>query len=604
MAGWLGALLQHAARRSSEVDWCAASGGIHCTSELGWRFFTACGLERNVHWWRYDFEALALPSLTALGANARHILVLGGVSGGGVINSFLQSSDVEEVLWVSEMKSVIKAAARCVPSLSWLARPEPRLRVVHLDTQEFLRSAAVNAGYFDIVVQDTLSLYRDEKRERSHWSDVTEDYFAAWRLEVIQQLLSPRGLLVATAGYLTTPRSLRVAYDALAPYFKLRQPLQFAAPDTAHATGVTIAFIAGGDEGTTQMNQSWWRAQSIETCFYTEEMHAALLAPSKTLMKILGLGSAPPNVNDLPRRTCAYEDAWNKEGLLFARQSKFQKLQVKNEKPSEDSSGCTALFLDDELQETDVYGDFYHEAMVHVAMAQLGPNAQRVLLLGGGDGGAASLALKYPEVEVLQVEIDEMVIETSQRFFQNFSSAFGHPRHKLIVADAVRWVEQNWREMQQTFDLCIIDSTDEPLASVWSGKFYKHLKSMLKAHGAVVQNVGNQLDTLAEFRAWHLPLFRQRRLINCLTPDYESPYFLAFLADVEINPVNWTWWTSLNISTIYYHPGLHDALLAIPKETIDSYVDGKEWVPHDAVYSKQHFGAAVSQSRSPRSGEL
>jgi hypothetical protein len=31
--------------------------------------------------------------------------------------------------------------------------------------------------------QDTLSLYRDEKRERSHWSDVTEDYFAAWRLE-------------------------------------------------------------------------------------------------------------------------------------------------------------------------------------------------------------------------------------------------------------------------------------------------------------------------------------------------------------------------------------------------------------------------------------
>ena len=40
--------------------------------------------------------------------------------------------------------------------------------------------------------------------------------------------------------------------------------------------------------------------------------------------------------------------------------------------------------------------------------------------------------------------------------------------------------------------------------------------------------------------------------------------------------VNWTWWTSLNISTIYYHPGLHDALLAIPRETIDSYVDGKE----------------------------
>eukprot|EP00435_Cladocopium_sp_Y103_P066213 s27_g28.t1 len=582
------------------MDWCAASGGISCISDHGWRFFTACELERNVHWWRYDFEALALPSLTALGANARRILVLGGVSGGGVISSFLQSSDVEEVLWVSEMRSVIKAAGRCVPSLSWLARPDPRLRVVHLDTQEFLR-LAVDAGHFDIVFQDTLSLYRDEKRS-PHWkSDVTKDYFAAWRLEVIQQLLSPRGLLVATAGYLTTPRSLRVAYDALAPYFKQRHTLQFSAPDTAHATGVTIAFIAG-DESTMQMNQSWWRAQSIETCFYTEEMHAALLAPSKTLMKILGLGSAPPNVNDLPRRTCAYEEAWNLEKNLFAQRSKFQKLKVKKEKPSEDTTGCTSLFLDNELQETDVYGDFYHEAMVHVAMAQLGAsrNGQRVLLLGGGDGGAASQVLKYPDVEVLQVEIDEMVIETSQRFFQSFASAFGHPRHKLIVADAVRWVEQNCRDLQQTFDLCIIDSTDEPLASAWSGKFYDHLKSMLKAHGAIVQNIGSQLDTLAQFRAWHLPLFQHRRLINCLTPDYESPYFLAFLADVEINPVNWTWWTNLNISTIYYHPGLHDALLAVPKETIESYVDGKEWVPHDAMYCKQHFRAAVKRS----SGEL
>ena len=30
------------------------------TSQLGWRFFTACGLERNVHWWRYDFDTWLL----------------------------------------------------------------------------------------------------------------------------------------------------------------------------------------------------------------------------------------------------------------------------------------------------------------------------------------------------------------------------------------------------------------------------------------------------------------------------------------------------------------------------------------------------------------
>ena len=34
--------------------------------------------------------------------------------------------------------------------------------------------------------------------------------------------------------------------------------------------------------------------------------------------QILGLGSAPPNVNDLPRRTCAYEAAilWRRQDIL------------------------------------------------------------------------------------------------------------------------------------------------------------------------------------------------------------------------------------------------------------------------------------------------
>lgn len=34
--------------------------------------------------------------------------------------------------------------------------------------------------------------------------------------------------------------------------------------------------------------------------------------------------------------------------------------------------------------------------------------------------------------------------------------------------------------------------------------------------------------------------------------------------------MNWEWWTSLNISTIYYHPPLHDALLAVPTESLTS----------------------------------
>ena len=91
--------------------------------------------------------------------------------------------------------------------------------------------------------------------------------------------------------------------------------------------------------------------------------------------QILGLGSA----DVLPQRTCGY--AWDEE--LLRAGSKFQALKVMQAKPWQGSSGCAALFLDDELQVTDIYGDFYHEAMVHLAMAQLGPHGRRVLVLGG-----------------------------------------------------------------------------------------------------------------------------------------------------------------------------------------------------------------------------
>lgn len=59
----------------------------------------------------------------------------------------------------------------------------PGHQVVHLDTQEFLRSAAVNAGYFDIVVQAyqggraVQSLKHCARRETmgNHWKPHREE---------------------------------------------------------------------------------------------------------------------------------------------------------------------------------------------------------------------------------------------------------------------------------------------------------------------------------------------------------------------------------------------------------------------------------------------
>ena len=135
--------------------------------------------------------------------------------------------------------------------------------------------------------------------------------------------------------------------------------------------------------------------------------------------------------------------------------------------------------------------------------------------------------------------------------------------------------KEKHQEMERSFDLCIIDSTDDPLGSPWSMEFFQNLKTLLAPHGAVVQNIGSQMDELRDFRKMHV-VFQRRYIINCNSPDYPSPYFAALLTEeLNLHDVDWAWWSSLNISTIYYHPTLHGALLSVPQETVELYIESR-----------------------------
>jgi spermidine synthase len=248
------------------------------------------------------------------------------------------------------------------------------------------------------------------------------------------------------------------------------------------------------------------------------------------------------------------------------------------------------MYLDRELQLTSNYGDFYHEALVHPIMASLGRRGRRALVIGAGDGGVATALLRYPNLaEVTQVEIDQNVVDAAQTYLPNMSKGYGDPRHRLIIADAVQWVKNKSEELKGNFDICIIDSTDEPLNSPWDRAFFGGLKQMLAEHGAVVQNMNNQGDHVSDdFSRLHQE-FQHRFLVSCNTPDYPSPYLLAILTE-GLDPffVDWSWWSSLNISTVYYHPTLHAALLSAPRESMWSYLEHEDWSNcHDASWSAE-----------------
>ena len=64
----------------------------------------------------------------------------------------------------------------------------------------------------------------------------------------------------------------------------------------------------------------------------------------------------------------------------------------------------------------------YHEMLSHVALFSH-PNPKRVLIIGGGDGGTLREVLRHKGVRATMVEIDEMVVKTSQEYLPTIGTA-------------------------------------------------------------------------------------------------------------------------------------------------------------------------------------
>ena len=100
-----------------------------------------------------------------------------------------------------------------------------------------------------------------------------------------------------------------------------------------------------------------------------------------------------------------------------------------------------ALVLDDIVQTTERDEFIYHEMIVHVPLLALGA-ARRVLVIGGGDGGAIEEVLKHRAVEhVRLVELDGAVIKACREYLPLIcGEAFDDARLSVTIGDGL------WRQ--------------------------------------------------------------------------------------------------------------------------------------------------------------
>ena len=131
----------------------------------------------------------------------------------------------------------------------------------------------------------------------------------------------------------------------------------------------------------------------------------------------------------------------------------------------------------------------YDEMIVHVPMA-VHPKVQRVLVLGGGDGGVARELTHYDEIKVIVVvEPDNMFVEVCKQYFPDNAIGLEDDRVHIFYQDGLKYL----RKCEDMYDLIINDAT-EPLgheAGLFTKEFYGNCYTALKEDACIVRIVNS-----------------------------------------------------------------------------------------------------------------
>ena len=165
--------------------------------------------------------------------------------------------------------------------------------------------------------------------------------------------------------------------------------------------------------------------------------------------------------------------------VLYSQKSKFQHIEVV------DTKGFGKMLLNDGIVMVSERDEFvYHEMIAHVPLF-VHPDPQRILVIGGGDGGTVREILRHPSIQSCTlVEIDSVVIEACQKFLPQLSEKLSDQRVNIHIADGADYVKTT----SDQFDVVMVDSTDPigPSLPLFNHVFYENVGRILKDDGIVV----------------------------------------------------------------------------------------------------------------------
>ncbi len=228
------------------------------------------------------------------------------------------------------------------------------------------------------------------------------------------------------------------------------------------------------------------------------------------------------------------------------------------------------LVLDGMVMTTEVDEFVYHEMITHIAL-NTHPHPERVLVVGGGDGGAIREIIKHPTVkEAVLGEIDGRVVEVSQQYLPSIAGALTDPRVTLAISDGVEHVRQN----KGKYDVILIDSTEPigPAVGLFSREFYQDVFAALTPEGIMVAQSESPFVNQDVIQRIHTNLqgvFPIKYLYTASIPTYPSGLWSFTIASKKWDPLQVDPAGIRPMTTKYYTPEVHFGAFKLPKFAAD-----------------------------------
>ncbi|RLI86155.1 MAG: spermidine synthase [Archaeoglobales archaeon] len=261
-----------------------------------------------------------------------------------------------------------------------------------------------------------------------------------------------------------------------------------------------------------------------------------------------------------------FVERYNGSGLILDVERLIYEFRgIQNIQIFETKSFGKMLVIDGKVQFTERDEAFYHEMLVHPVM-MVHENPRRVLVIGGGDGGAVREILKHNPREVVVVEIDENVVRACRRYVGIDRGALDDERVGIKFEDGFKFV----RYCNTHFDVIIVDGTDpNPVSQVLTSReFYDCCARICEYFVTQSQSPFVQSEHFKSI--YRNAKFKNKAVYLGFVPSYPHGLWSYLIGsdvrdifiDLEVLRERFE---ERGIETVYYTPEVHVSAFALPR---------------------------------------